>query len=207
MEFSLTHRIVKAALVSFGFGLSAAPLSAQTPKPIAIKSCPSVDSLIGADRLRPHGRVFVTPDSAHQRTIYNTGTRLLSRRSFHVTAVTAQDWQDPPPITGGDVRLWIEDRGLEGQVDSMTPPALTVELGDSVTLHFGAVVVHPQRQSGKFPYVADISLWMAPASFLALVRSQSAIFEFLGRRLKADQHELDDMQAVFRAAACRLPSQ
>lgn len=82
---------------------------------------------------------------------------------------------------------------------------LAVILNDSLTLHFGAVLVYPYHgppQPGA--YAANVSVSMSPSTFLAIVQRPAPVFKFLGRRRKASQRELDDVQAVFRTAACNL---
>ena len=196
---------VRKTILGWALSLVVGPLSAQAPKPLTVSACPAADSLIGAEHIRRHGRVFVTPDSAHGRTIYSTGTRFLAPGDFHVTALAAQDQQQPAPLAGGELWLYIVAPGREGQVDSLTPPALAVMLNDSLTLHFGAVLVHPYHGPPQpFAPATNVSVSMPPSTFLAIVRSPAPVFEFLGSRRKASQRELDDVQAVFRAAACNV---
>jgi hypothetical protein len=192
-------------ILSCALSLVVGPLSAQTPKPLTVSACPAADSLIGAQHIRRHGRVFVTPDSAHGRTIYSTGTRFLDPGDFHVTALAAQDQQQPAPLAGGELWLYLVTSGRAGQVDSFSPPALAVILNDSLTLHFGAVLVHPYHGPPQpFSPGVNVSISMPPSTFLAIVRSPAPVFEFLGSRRKASRRELDDVQAVFRGASCNL---
>lgn len=196
-------RLGGVGVVLLGAVAVGGPLRAQEREPRRVAECAASDSLIGATRLRPSGLVLVRADPDNGRTIYSTGTRVLERRHFHVTAYTAVKTGSTDALPSGRLALYVIDRSLYGKVDSMAPPELTVTLDDSLTLRLRPLLVtsypgHPRN------YAASISVPLSPATFLALVRSKQHVFELLGRRLRPSERQLDDLQAVFRAATCRV---
>lgn len=199
-------RFVGLGVAVLGAVIVGGPLYAQERAPRRVDECAASDSLIGTAHLRPSGLVLVREDPDNGRTIYSTGTRVLERRNFHVTAYTAVETGSANSLANGRLALYVIDASLYGKVDSVNPPELTVTLDDSLTLRLSPLLVtsypgHPRN------YAAPISVPMSSATFLALVRSTKPVFELLGRRLRPSERQLNDLQAVFRAATCRVPPQ
>ena len=191
----MIHKSIRVSL----FLVIVPSFGTQQPAPeLRATSCPAADSVLGPQtpqQRKSHLNGWYS--AAADRSLIRIASAMLSAPGLGASL----SWmgRDTKSTSAAQVEVSVPTTVLQTPIDLQD--SLSILVNDTLRLEFGPPKA-PTFRGDRMPRFAPIIASLSLSNFLALSRAATARVSFRGLNIKAGQHELAAMNALFRAFTC-----